>query len=187
MVGGGMPPPYACMLSFSKLLSRNEPGDTQRCWSATRVTVSKMPAAARRLASPFGRGAQCAHWAERAFPYRNSPLSRLRRQLSQRESQGGAFALGRFAVPHPARLRRATFPPGEGFFVRQLPRNELGSFRGRRTGAAGACPRPTKSTSLLSKLLSRNEPGDTQRWRFTTRVSGSNCQRRHAAPFVPNY
>ncbi len=50
-------------------------------------------AAARRLASPFGRGAQCAHWAERVFPdieyAREGSLSRLRRQLSQRESQVG--------------------------------------------------------------------------------------------------
>ena len=82
--------------------------------------------AARRLASPAGGGKALAV-TERAFsPHsipRCCPLSRLRRQLSQRESQVGGFWLGAyvsggFAIPHPSRLRRATFPPGEGFLGR---------------------------------------------------------------------
>ena len=57
------------------------------------------------------------------------PLSRLRRQLSQRESQVGcvsfvgafwfgAYVSGGFAVPHPSRLAASHLPPGEGFLRR---------------------------------------------------------------------
>ena len=113
------------------------------------------------------------------------PLSRLRRQLSQRESQVGCFSFvgafwlgtsisGGFAVPHPSRLRRATFLLGEGFSLPSLfgaggcfyaaplirhgfavppsPEGEgfgavePGRCRGKPTWAAGACPRPTKGT-----------------------------------------
>ena len=125
-----------------------------------------------------------------------------------------------FAVPHPSRLRRATFPPGEGFggvscrmgvhpcpllavtftlhpssvtaiAVPPSPEGEgfgaveLGRCRGKRTQAAGACPRPTKGTFSFPKLLSCNEPGDTQWRRSTTRITGSNCRRRHAARVTP--
>ena len=58
---------------------------------------------------------------------------------------------------------------------------ELGRCRGKPTWSAGACPRPTKSMFLLSKLLSRIESGDPQWWRFTTWVAGPNCQRPLAA------
>ena len=83
--------------------------------------------AARRLASPAGGGGTALAVTERAFSPHTiphcCPLSRLRRQLSQRERQVGAFWLGTyvsggFAVPHPSRLRRATFPSGEGFLGR---------------------------------------------------------------------
>ncbi len=60
-------------------------------------------------------------------------------------------------------------PEGEG-----LGGVELGGCRGKPTLAAGACPRPTKDTSLLSKLLSRNEPGDPQRCGSIARVAGSH-------------
>ena len=40
VVGGGMPPPYACMLSFSKLLSCIESGAPQSWWYIARVTGS---------------------------------------------------------------------------------------------------------------------------------------------------
>ena len=59
-------------------------------------------------------------------------------------------------------------PEGEGFGA-----VELGRCGRKPTWAAGACPRPTKGASLLSKLLSRNEPGDPQRCGSTTRVSAS--------------
>ena len=83
--------------------------------------------AARHLASPAGGGGTALAMTERAFSPHTiphcCPLSRLRRQLSQRERQVGAFWLGTyvsggFAVPHPSRLRRATFPSGEGFLGR---------------------------------------------------------------------
>ena len=91
-------------------------------------------------------------------------------------------------------------PEGEGFGAVILVR-----CRGEPTWSAGACPRPTKSMFLLSKLLSRNEPGAPQRrgfnarvsdsqltvaarrpgapqwWRFTTWVADPNCQRPLAA------
>ena len=64
---GACPRPTKSTSLLSKLLSCNESGDPQRRWSTARVSGSPLSAAARRLASPFGGGAQCAHWAERAF------------------------------------------------------------------------------------------------------------------------
>ena len=58
-------------------------------------------------------------------------------------------------------------PEGEGF-----GEVELGDCLRKRTGSAGACPRPTKGIFSLFKLLSRNEPGDPLRWWSTARVSG---------------
>ena len=155
MVGGGSQRPTHTYPIRIRPPPCNEPGDSLRWWSIARVTVSNRQRRYAALASPYGRGAQCAHWAERAFPYRNSPLSRLRRQLSQRESQvGGAFrSWVRFGWVHPFRkvspfLIRPGFagppsPPGEGFGA-----VELGGCRGKPTWSAGACPRPTKGTSL---------------------------------------
>ena len=65
MGGGGMPPPYERYVPFPKLLSRNEPGAPSAVVVYHQGIRLELSAAARRLASPFGRGAQCAHWAER--------------------------------------------------------------------------------------------------------------------------
>ena len=65
--GGGMPPPYERYVPFQKLLSRNEPGAPSAVVVYHQGIRLELSAAARRLASPFGRGAQCAHWAERVF------------------------------------------------------------------------------------------------------------------------
>ena len=59
-------------------------------------------------------------------------------------------------------------PEGEGFGA-----VELGRCGGKPTGAAGACPRPTKGTFPLLKQLSCSEPGDPLRWWSITRVAGS--------------
>ncbi len=90
---------------------------------------------------------------------------------------GGSF--------HAAPLIRHGFavppsPEGEGFGA-----VELDGCRGKPTLAAGACPRPTKDTFLLPKLLSGNEPGDPQRCGSTARVAGSHCQRPLAARVTP--
>ncbi len=119
---------------------------------------------ARRRASPSGGGAQCEHGAEWAFPVHHhvtnrvtpngvglppgfqarncqrrhaAPLRRLRRQLSQGESQVGAFG--------------------------------------------GRCPVRTLGGEGFPSPPPRNEPGDTQWWWSTARVAGSNCQRPLAA------
>ena len=47
------------------------------------------------------------------------------------------------------------FPEGEGFGA-----GEPGNCLRKRTGSAGACPRPTKGAFPLLKLLSRNESGN---------------------------
>ena len=39
------------------------------------------------------------------------------------------------AVPHPSRLRRSTFPPGEGFLLQERYRVDQGKSDDRRTGA----------------------------------------------------
>ena len=70
----------------------------------------------------------------------------------------------------------APSPSGEGFGA-----GELGGWSGEPTWSAGACPRPTKGTFTLPKLLSRIEPGDPLRWWSIARVTGSNCQRPLAA------
>jgi len=48
------------------------------------------------LASPHGRGAQCAHWAERVFG-KSLSVTATPCQLSQRESQGAYGSYGGFA------------------------------------------------------------------------------------------
>ena len=108
-----------------RFLSGIEPGDPQRWWSTTRVSGSHCQ---RPLAAP---------------------LSRLRRQLSQKESQGVVFVRGCALVWCICfvRFRRSSSdpacagppsPPGEGFGA-----EELGGCSSKLTWAAGACPRPT--------------------------------------------
>ena len=72
------------------------------------------------------------------------------------------------------------FPEGEGFGA-----VEPGNCLRKRTGSAGACPRPTKGTFSLFKLLSHIEPGAPLRWWPTARVSVSHCQRPLAARVPP--
>ena len=120
-------------------------------------------------------------------------LVTFRRSASDPASAGGRI-LGRscsilalalavdFTLPPLIRLAcgETPSPEGEGFGV------EFGRCRGEPTWSARACPRPTKGTSLLPKLLSHNEPGDPLRWRFTTRVADSPltaAARRLASPF----
>ena len=43
------------------------PGDPPKVWVYRQGNRLELSAATGRLASPFGRGAQCAHWAERGF------------------------------------------------------------------------------------------------------------------------
>ena len=108
--------------------------------------------AARRLASPAGGGGTALAVTERAFSPHTiphcCPLSRLRRQLSQRERQVGAFWLGTyvsggFAVPHPSRLAASHLPLGG----RNFGAVELGRCRGKPTLAAGAYPRKVRLLS----------------------------------------
>ena len=108
--------------------------------------------AARRLASPAGGGGTALAVTERAFSPHTiphcCPLSRLRRQLSQRERQVGAFWLGTyvsggFAVPHPSRLAASHLPLGGRVFGAV----ELGRCRGKPTLAAGAYPRKVRLLS----------------------------------------
>ena len=72
----------------------------QRRGSTVRITGSNCQ---RPLAAPLRRKSEI---------FASSPIGRAKL---------GAFCFGAsvsggFAVPHPSRLRRATFPPGEGFF-----------------------------------------------------------------------
>ena len=149
---GHAPRPTKGTSLLLRLLSCNEPGDPLRWWSITRVAGTPLTAAARRLplsvtfgdSSPRGR-AKWVRWKSigAVVDWGSLPLIR----------HG-------FAVP-PS-------PEGEGFGAVELWR-----CGGKTTGAAGACPRPTKGTSLLIRLLSCNEPGDPQRWWSTTRVTVS--------------
>ena len=89
------------------------------------------------------------------------------------------FAAGRNLYAAPLIRLACGEPPspeGEGFGA-----VELGGGRGKPTWAAGACPRPTKGTSILTKLLTDNEPGGPQRWWSTARVADLHCQRPLAA------
>ena len=92
----GQPAPYERHVSFSQSIEQYQTGCPPAVVVYCQGIRIELPAAARRLASPFGRGAQCAHWAERAFFTGHNiyccPLSRLRRQLSQGESQVGVHS-----------------------------------------------------------------------------------------------
>ena len=150
--GGGSQRPTHGVRSLSlNLLSSNEPGDPQRWWFTIRVTVSNRQRRHAALASPFGRGAQCAHWAERVFFTDHNIITLLPSQsasppaLPEGEPREGAFCFGTsvslgFAVPHPSRLRRAAFPLGK-VLGRWNWVDAVENTRRRR----GACPRPTKA------------------------------------------
>ena len=147
-----MPPPYACMLSFSKLLSRNEPGDRQRWWFTARITGSSLTAAARRPCLSLWERCPVRTLGGEGLSVSQQPSqSASPPALPEGEPSGGCFSfvgafwLGAsvsegFAVPHPTRLRRATFPPGEGFFVRPPPCIEPGGpqWRGSTTRVTGS-------------------------------------------------
>ena len=142
---------------FSKRLSVNESGDPQRWWFTIRVTVSNRQRRHAALASPFGRGAQCAHWAERVFFTDHNIITLLPSQsasppaLPEGEPREGAFCFGAsvslgFAVPHPSRLRRAAFPLGK-VLGRWNWVDAVENTRGRR----GHAPALRKVRSLCPK------------------------------------
>ena len=148
---GACPRPTKSTSLLLKLLSCNEPGDTQWCGFSARVTDSPLTAAARR-------------------PSQSPSVT----ALPEGEPSGvrfGSVYLFRDVSPFLIRLAcgEPPSPPGEGFGAVQP-----WMCYGKLTWAAGACPRPTKGTFFFPKLLSSIEPGDTQ-WRGSTaRVSGSN-------------
>ena len=186
MGGGGVPPPYSRLtypFVHRHVTNRVTPNGVGLPPGWQSRHCQRRHAA---LASPYGRGAQCAHWAERAFLYRNSPLSRLRRQLSQRESQvGGAFrSWVRFGWVHPFRkvspfLIRPGFagppsPRGKDFLSVNYQVTNWGTAGGYSRGRRGRAPALRKVRPFYPKLLRCNEPGDPQRWWSTTRVTGSH-------------
>ena len=182
MGGGGCPRPTKGTFSFPKLLSCNEPGDTQWRRSTTRIT-----------------GSNCRRrHAARVTPQRCGSIARVTGSNCQRSLAALPLPLGEVPSAHTG--RRGPFSLTTTYNVAALsvtcgdssPRGraklgavELGRYRDKPTLAAGACPRPTKGSYLSLKLSPCTEPGDPLRWWFTTRVAVSNRQRRHAARVTP--
>ena len=105
----------------------NEPGDPQWRGSTARVAVSSLSAAARRPCLSLWERCPVRTLGGEGLSVSQQPSqSASPPALPEGEPSGGCFSFvgvfwlgasvsGGFAVPHPSRLRRATFPPGEGF------------------------------------------------------------------------
>ncbi len=173
---GACPRPTKGTFSLFKLLSHIEPGDPLRCGSTNRVTGShcQRPLAAKELFCLIS-SAVVFSALELGCVY---ALVALALFLSFRVLNiAVAFTLPPLIRPGFA---GPPSPEGEGF-----GEVELGECLRKRTGSAGACPRPTNGAFPLLNLLSHIEPGDTLRCGSTNRVTGSHCQRPLAARVTP--